>query len=80
MSCNSVSESLYPFVLFPACAVMKPECCILEVKRVRLSNMARAEVILHKNQVSVCVTCQSTTKKHAWVFCLPRFVSGETEA
>lgn len=53
---------------------------VLEVVRgVKLGNSAHAVVILHKNQVSMCTTCQNTTRKCAWVFFLPHFVEGETE-
>lgn len=80
-SCNSVLDSLYPFVLFPVCTVMKRRCCVLEVKRaMKLSNMAHAVVIPHENQVSACIMCQNTTRKCAWVFALPLFVCGEAEA
>lgn len=80
-SCNSVLDSLCPFALFPVCTVIKPECCVLEVKRaMKLSIMADAVVILHKNQVSMCITSQNTTRKRAWVFSLPHFVGGEAEA
>lgn len=80
-SCNSVLDSLHPFVLFPVYTVMKPKCCVLEVKRAtKLSNMAHAVLILHENQVSMRITRQNITRKCAWVFCLPHFVGGETEA
>lgn len=60
-SCNSVSDSSYLFALFVVCTGMKPDQCVLEVIRaVKLSNIARAVVILHKNQVSMC-TRQNTT-------------------
>lgn len=80
-SCNSVLDSLYPFVLFPVCTVMKRGCYVLEVKRaMKLSTVAHAVVILHENQVSACITCQKTTRKCAWMFSLPHFVRGAAEA
>lgn len=77
-TCNSVLDSLHPFVLFPVCTVMKPECCVLEMKRaLKLSNVAHAVVIL---RVSMCVTCLNTTRKCAWVFLLPHFIDREAKA
>lgn len=76
-TCNSVLDSLHPFALFPVCTVMKAECCVLEMKRaLKLSNVAQAVVVL---RVLMCVTCLNTTRKCAWVFCLPHFIGREAK-
>lgn len=55
-TCNSAWCPLHPFVLFPGCTEMKPECCGLGVKKaLKLSSEAHAAAML---RVLMCITCQ----------------------